>query len=277
MEHLFLDAHLQPSKICDIISLLQQEGTYPQVAILRAPNHSNSEETAFHYLVEQFITKLEENKRFMTEAQILYFSKCDASTLLKYGDSKKESFLFMIASYLQHIQEFSTSAFESHTLNETKSDTEGLAKKLVVEESMPEKSKSGHEKQKERKGEINVGLGLEALDRIDESQDVEDEEPNDDDTHEQSKDLKKIAPFASMVTPNERKWFKEFAPFMVGKARSITRVVNVYNLARYVAGQLLQNYTNDDTFKRKLMKVIILAEFWPYRTAFLMQVAVSSF
>lgn len=80
-----------------------------------------------------------------------------------------------------------------------------------------------------------------------------------------------------MVTPQERRWFKELAPFMVGKARSITRVINVYNLARYVAERQFGDYETNDDFKRKLMKVIVLAEFWPYRTAFLMQVAVSTF
>ncbi|GFH57105.1 hypothetical protein CTEN210_13581 [Chaetoceros tenuissimus] len=79
------------------------------------------------------------------------------------------------------------------------------------------------------------------------------------------------APFTSMVTPQEREWFGEFAPYIVGKARSINRAINVYILARQVAEKVVLN--SDEHFRRKLMKLIILAEFWPYRTAFLMQVA----
>lgn len=89
-----------------------------------------------------------------------------------------------------------------------------------------------------------------------------------------SKKPETTAPFSSMVTPKERKWFQEFAPYIVGKARSINRAINVYNLARQVADKLVVN--SDERFRRKLMKLIILAEFWPCRTAFLMQVAVST-
>lgn len=85
-------------------------------------------------------------------------------------------------------------------------------------------------------------------------------------------ELEAFAPFTSMVTPEERKWFEEFAPYMVGKARSINRVINVYNLARHVANKLVVD--SNSKFRRKLMKLIILTEFWPYRTAFLMQVSV---
>ncbi|GFH56940.1 hypothetical protein CTEN210_13416 [Chaetoceros tenuissimus] len=251
---------LQPTKICDTISLLQQEGTYLQAETLEAPPDSMNSERAFQYLVEQFVTNLEKSKVFMTETQKVYFANCDVTALLGSDGSKKESFLVNIASYLQQIQEIKTTPV---LLGEIPSVTEELVKSPVVKEITTPEPESKQDVQEEEIDE----------DDIDVFEDVEEVGPNDDNTSELSKDMINIAPFASMVTPKERKWFKDFAPFVVGKARSITRVVNIYNLARYVAEHLLQNYTNDDSFKRKMIKVILLAEFWPYRTAFLMQVA----
>jgi len=78
------------------------------------------------------------------------------------------------------------------------------------------------------------------------------------------------AALETMVTEEEQQWFNEFAKYLVGKARSITRVVNVYNTARYVSTHTLGN--TDAIFRRKLLQMLFLVEFWPYRTSWLMQV-----
>jgi len=75
----------------------------------------------------------------------------------------------------------------------------------------------------------------------------------------------------TMVTEEEQQWFNEFAKYLVSKARSITRVVNVYNTARYVSAHT-RGVNTDAIFRRKLLQMLILVEFWPYRTSWLMQV-----
>ena len=78
------------------------------------------------------------------------------------------------------------------------------------------------------------------------------------------------AALETMVTEEEQQWFNEFAKYLVVKARSITRVINVYNTARYVSKHTLGN--TDAIFRRKLLQMLILVEFWPYRLSWLMQV-----
>jgi len=75
----------------------------------------------------------------------------------------------------------------------------------------------------------------------------------------------------AMVTDEEWQWFNEFVQYFVGKPRSINRVVNVYNVCRHVS-ERDGGHNGNPTFRKKLLKMLILAEFWPYRTSWLLQV-----
>ena len=74
------------------------------------------------------------------------------------------------------------------------------------------------------------------------------------------------------MRPDERRWIKSFARYFPGKARHLNRVVNVYSVSRIVAVKSL-GPRMDDVFRRKLIKIILLAEIWPYRLAWLLQIA----
>ena len=60
---------------------------------------------------------------------------------------------------------------------------------------------------------------------------------------------------------------------MSGKARSMTRIINIYNLARFLADNHLKQEAITDSFRKKLLKVIVLCEQWPYRMSWLLQIA----
>ena len=78
-------------------------------------------------------------------------------------------------------------------------------------------------------------------------------------------------PIQPMVTGEEWQWFDDFVKYFVGKPRSIRRVVNVYNAARHVS-EMDGGHKGNPTFRKKLLKMLILAEFWPYRTSWLLQI-----
>lgn len=77
----------------------------------------------------------------------------------------------------------------------------------------------------------------------------------------------------TMVSIKEKTWFNQYACYMTGKARTMTRIVNIYNLARYLVDNNVKGEVVTDRLRKKLLKVVILCEQWPYRMSWLMQIA----
>ena len=69
----------------------------------------------------------------------------------------------------------------------------------------------------------------------------------------------------------ESDWFETYADHMVGEPRKMKRITNSYMVSRIIAKELSPNLFNSkgSDFRRKLMKMIILFEQWPYRMAWL--------
>ena len=71
----------------------------------------------------------------------------------------------------------------------------------------------------------------------------------------------------------ESEWFEKYADHMVGQPRKMKRISNSYmGVSRIIAKKLSPKLASSegDDFRRKLMKMIILIEQWPYRMAWLM-------
>ena len=67
--------------------------------------------------------------------------------------------------------------------------------------------------------------------------------------------------------------FNKYAEHLVGEPRKMKRIVNSYSISRFIADKFSPNLAGpaaEGNFRRKLMKVIILFEQWPYRMAWLM-------
>jgi hypothetical protein len=75
-----------------------------------------------------------------------------------------------------------------------------------------------------------------------------------------------------MMDNSESDWFKEYADQLVGEPRKMKRIINCYMVSRIIAKKLSPKLAGsaDGDFRRKLMKMIILFEQWPYRMAWLM-------
>merc|ERR1711935_1065622 len=76
----------------------------------------------------------------------------------------------------------------------------------------------------------------------------------------------------NMLQPDEVKWFRSLAKYFSGRPRSMGRVINSYNLSRYIVDATM-NPAPSPSFYRKLIKLILMAEIWPYRTSWLLQIA----
>ena len=102
------------------------------------------------------------------------------------------------------------------------------------------------------------------------------EETASDDTGEVPTPAEETSDWASCkyatMRPDERHWINSFAVYFPGRARTLNRVLNVYNVSRIVAVKSLAERM-DAVFRRKLIKIIILAEIWPCRLAWLLQIA----
>ena len=76
----------------------------------------------------------------------------------------------------------------------------------------------------------------------------------------------------TMFQPDEIKWSRSLAEYFYGRPRSMGRVINSFNVSRSIV-----NATLDDVpspfFYRKMLKLILIAEIWSYRTSWLLQVA----
>jgi len=73
-----------------------------------------------------------------------------------------------------------------------------------------------------------------------------------------------------MLNDKERTWFSANARFVSGNPRTIKRILNVFNVGRYIADHT-GNFGGE--FSIKLLKFIVLLEQWPYRMAWLLQLA----
>mmetsp|Transcript_977 Transcript_977/g.1429 ORF Transcript_977/g.1429 Transcript_977/m.1429 type:complete len:383 (-) Transcript_977:57-1205(-) len=76
----------------------------------------------------------------------------------------------------------------------------------------------------------------------------------------------------SMVDPDENAWFQRFSKYLEGKPRAMTRIVNIYNVARGIAKVKLGNDAMANTFRMKLIVMVFLVELWPYRMSWMFQI-----
>ena len=76
-----------------------------------------------------------------------------------------------------------------------------------------------------------------------------------------------------MMTEKEQEYLKNFLPCVDGNPRRIKRIVNVYNVQRFVVRAGVGSGTDDldDELSGKLLKFVILLEQWPYRMAWLIK------
>lgn len=252
LERLFLSGQLNPTELCSTIAELQKShNLFPDIKrFATVPSNltkkSASKNDALQYLSRQVVNlsndekRLEvDHRRFLQDSGLT----SDPEQIVKFSKHAIETFLYHVAYFLQKIQEAEEEV------------------KVAKEEREPEFDTQVLDEGDEDDIELHE---IDFAQRFPWSKKV-------------TKEIQKAVPLKSMMTPVERKWFTEYAPYISGKPRCITRVVNCYNLGRYVAEKVTPKeiYKHAATSKRKLMKLIILAEFWPYRTAFLMQIAVS--
>jgi len=76
----------------------------------------------------------------------------------------------------------------------------------------------------------------------------------------------------SMVDPDENAWFQRFSVYLEGKPRAMTRIVNIYNVARGIAKAKLGSESTANTFRMKLIVMVFLVELWPYRMSWMFQI-----
>lgn len=257
INRLFLSGQLNPVQLCATIANLKTNSNlYPGIDKFSEVPSELNENNALEHLAEEFVklhskqlSPKDEHYNFLLDHGLVE----DPKSIRELSKAQKESFLYHAAYFLQQIQE---------TLHEQNNDNVKTHEETSKEEEEPE------------------------TDILIPENDASSFEVDDIEMHEidfateflwDTKEVEAAVPLNSMMTPLERKWFTEYASYISGKPRCITRVVNCYNLARYVAEKVTPEtlYKNAINLKRKLMKLIILSEFWPYRTAFLMQVAVS--
>jgi len=74
--------------------------------------------------------------------------------------------------------------------------------------------------------------------------------------------------YQPMMDKSEMVSIKEYAE-LLGEPRKMKRILNSFMLSRIIAKKLKPHGIVDSVFSKKLMKVIILCEQWPYRMAWL--------
>jgi len=79
-----------------------------------------------------------------------------------------------------------------------------------------------------------------------------------------------------MADPDENEWFILYSKYLEGKPRAMTRIVNIFNVARGIAVETLGKKAISKKFQKKLIKLLILIELWPYRMSWLLQIAEDS-
>jgi len=77
----------------------------------------------------------------------------------------------------------------------------------------------------------------------------------------------------SMTSPDENVWFKHYSQYLEGKPRRMTRIVNIYNVTRGIAEEVLGLEAMTKKFLQNLIQIIILVELWPYRMSWLFKMA----
>jgi len=70
----------------------------------------------------------------------------------------------------------------------------------------------------------------------------------------------------------ERDFLHTYSRFFDGRPRKLKRILNCYNVAKYIATRS-RSQVNDVIFMQKLFVFTVLQEMWPYRTAWLLQLA----
>lgn len=75
-----------------------------------------------------------------------------------------------------------------------------------------------------------------------------------------------------ILNEKELKWLKIYAPYFHGIPRQMKRIINVYNITRYIV-EKRRGTKCDDHFLQKLFVFTILQELWPYRTSWLVKIA----
>jgi len=70
----------------------------------------------------------------------------------------------------------------------------------------------------------------------------------------------------------EREFLRSYSRFFDGRPRKLKRILNCYNVAKYIATRSGSQERNA-IFMQKLFVFTVLQEMWPYRTAWLLQLA----
>jgi len=76
--------------------------------------------------------------------------------------------------------------------------------------------------------------------------------------------------FQSMVSKAELEWFGMYSIFLSGKVRKIKRIINSYMVSRLVTTKIRGESERVSYFHKKLLKLTILLEQWPYRMAWIL-------
>ncbi|GFH57082.1 hypothetical protein CTEN210_13558 [Chaetoceros tenuissimus] len=302
INRLFLSGQLDPVQLCSTITKLKtNHNLYPDTDRFGEVPQGLNKDNALIHLAQEYAkfhrAQLQvplgvEHRNFLLEHDLVDKPDC----IGELSKAQKESFLYHAAYYLQQVQETvhnenmddEEENEESTEFQRTQGNIEDVDGEddIEVHESNEEDDIEVHESNEEDDIEVHESNEEDDIEvhESNEEDDIEVHEEDDIEVHEidfvkefpwVTKEVKTAVPLSSMMTPQEREWFTDYASYISGKPRCITRVVNCYNLARYVAEKVTPEaiYKNAITPKRKLMKLIILSEFWPYRTAFLMQVA----
>jgi len=81
--------------------------------------------------------------------------------------------------------------------------------------------------------------------------------------------------YKDIINTDEWYWIRSMSKHFPTKARKMKRIVNVYNVSRQIMNKKkigLQGI-DDSKFRRKLIKAVVLAEMWPQKMAWIMQIA----
>lgn len=72
------------------------------------------------------------------------------------------------------------------------------------------------------------------------------------------------------VDSDEIDWFNSYSKYLEGEPRAMSRILNIYLVARGIAEQKLKPIDMTKMFRKKLLKTVSLTELWPYRMSWLL-------
>jgi len=282
ISRLFVQDKLDSTHLMKLVNELEIQ--YPCLAIDTSDNfvHENhsfgeeaqEEEHALRVLVHRMkdVVKKKESGESLFESNLASDSMEaiqnmeDAIVKKEWQDMEKsdrEDFLFLVCEWIEWFQENSRSAMqkqERHTAVETinhNTNTKNATNNTIS---------YGNNSKDERGGKLQSIMTTNSISQAHSPPNVV-ENPV-----QQGVNIEIRPVLETMVSVKEKTWFSQYACYMSGRPRSITRIINIYNLARYLI-DCNRELVLPDEFRKKLLKVIILCEHWPYRMSWLLQIA----